>query len=92
MKIFKKDMLSRRREFTNTSDGKMVVTNALTDVYKEISIMKELNHPNVIKVHEIIDDTSGTKIYMSKSYIVIDYCDRGALMDWDNSDHRFVAS
>ena len=31
-------------------------TDALQNVQKEIEIMKKLNHPNVIKLHEVIDD------------------------------------
>ncbi|CAG9320758.1 unnamed protein product [Blepharisma stoltei] len=85
MKVFKKDMLMRRRDFSNSADGRMVVTNALTDVYKEIDLMKELNHPNVIRMYEIIDDVEGEKIYM-----ILDYCERGSLMDWNSNEHRFI--
>ena len=42
---------------------------------KEIAIMKKLDHPNIVKLHEIIDDAEGGKIYL-----VMDYLERGALM------------
>ena len=38
----------------------------LDDVRKEINIMKKLNHPNVIKLIEVIDDISFDSLYISK--------------------------
>ena len=35
---------------------KMSIISALDDVYKEIEIMKQMNHKNIIKLSEIIDD------------------------------------
>lgn len=32
---------------------------------KEIAIMKKLNHPNVIKMHEVLDDPENDTLYMS---------------------------
>ncbi len=31
---------------------------------REIAIMKKLNHPNIIRLHEVIDDNEEDKIYM----------------------------
>lgn len=33
-------------------------------VAKEIAVMKKLDHPNVIRLHEVIDDEEKDKIYM----------------------------
>ena len=35
-------------------EGTMVVRTALDDVYREIDIIRNLNHPHVLKVHEIL--------------------------------------
>ena len=44
----------------------MVVTNALQDVLREIAIMKKLDHPNVIKLYEVLDDPEEDKMFLSK--------------------------
>ena len=36
---------------------------------REIAIMKKLNHPNVIKLHEVIDDPEEDKLYLSKKRV-----------------------
>lgn len=51
--------------------------------------MKKLDHPNVVQLHEVIDDEEGDKLYMSKTYricvigIVMDYAEYGEVMTWD---------
>jgi [calcium/calmodulin-dependent protein kinase] kinase len=55
-------------------------TTALDDVYKEIEIMKKLNHPNIIKLYEIIDDPNSEKLYL-----VMPVADYGESIEWDPS-------
>lgn len=38
----------------------------LDDVRREIDIMKKLNHRNIIKLIEIIEDLNGHNLYISK--------------------------
>ena len=37
---------------------------AYSQVQQEMAIMKAMNHPNVLKLHEIIDDPKETKLYL----------------------------
>ena len=55
-------------------------TTALDDVYKEIEIMKKLNHPNIIKLYEIIDDPNSEKLYL-----IMPVADYGESIEWDPS-------
>ena len=43
----------------------MKVKDALEDVMREIAIMKKLDHPNVIKLYEVIDDPETDKLFLS---------------------------
>ena len=68
VKVFKKEALQRRRDYFNSPSGTMAVKTALEDVYKEIEIIRRLNHPHIIKVHEIIDSEESPKLYLSNEY------------------------
>lgn len=50
----------------------------MDDVYKEIEIMKKLDHPNIITLYEIIDDPSSEKLYL-----VMPVADYGECIEWD---------
>jgi len=45
------------------------VKNAFQDLLREIAIMKKLNHPNVIKLYEVLDDPEEDKMYLSKQVV-----------------------
>ncbi|XP_024397441.1 serine/threonine-protein kinase GRIK1 isoform X2 [Physcomitrium patens] len=42
---------------------------AMTDVLREVSIMKRLDHPNIVKLFEVIDDPHSDNIYLVLSYV-----------------------
>ncbi|PWZ38313.1 Serine/threonine-protein kinase GRIK2 [Zea mays] len=42
---------------------------AMTDVLREVSIMKMLNHPNIVNLVEVIDDPNMDKFYMVLEYV-----------------------
>ena len=68
VKVFKNGFLKRRRfsmgQWTTNLDG----------VYREIAIMKQLTHPQVMRLHDVT--ASDNHLYM-----VMDFCPRGAIMD-----------
>ena len=41
--------------------------NPLQKVYREIAIMKKLDHPNVCKLVEVLDDPEDDNLYMGKN-------------------------
>jgi hypothetical protein len=56
---------------------------------KEIAIMKKLQHPNLIRLHEVIDDDENDKLYLSKSliliiiFLVLDFAEKGEILLWN---------
>eukprot|EP00756_Hemistasia_phaeocysticola_P030468 Hpha_TRINITY_DN16291_c2_g2::TRINITY_DN16291_c2_g2_i1::g.14151::m.14151/K07359/CAMKK2; calcium/calmodulin-dependent protein kinase kinase 2 len=72
IKIMNKHVLSRVRKGVS---GK----TAMDDVLREIAIMKALDHPNVVKLHEVINDPSCKKLYL-----IIDYVENGPI--WNMGD------
>ena len=38
-------------------------------VYREIAIMKKLDHPNVVKLVEVLDDPEDDQLYMGQAFI-----------------------
>ncbi|KAI8071786.1 kinase-like domain-containing protein [Gongronella butleri] len=51
-------------------------SNPLDLVRGEVAILKKLNHPNVVKLHEVLDDPNDDSIYM-----VFEMAHKGVLMD-----------
>ena len=54
--------------------------------------MKKLNHKNVIKLHEVINNPNEDKFYMSNYFYiitVIDYAYPGQLIEWDEDENKF---
>ncbi|EAR97504.1 Serine/Threonine kinase domain protein (macronuclear) [Tetrahymena thermophila SB210] len=49
--------------------------NAFTLLEQEIAIMKKVDHPNIVKLHEVIDDSENNKLYL-----VMEYMKRGAIL------------
>ncbi|KAL4467171.1 hypothetical protein ABPG73_014836 [Tetrahymena malaccensis] len=82
-KIFKKSQLEYERVFGYKSDGESFMTNRLHLIQEEINIYKHLNHPNICKLFQIIDDETDEKLYL-----ILEYCDMGQLMIW-NEDNQY---
>jgi [calcium/calmodulin-dependent protein kinase] kinase len=53
-------------------------STALDKVKREIEIMQDLIHPNVLQLREVLLDEHDDKLYM-----VLDLCEGGELMSWD---------
>ena len=44
----------------------MNIVNPLDRVYREIAILKKLDHPNVVKLVEVLDDPARDNLYMGR--------------------------
>ena len=84
LKQYNKAVLKKRKELVRSKEGKTIYRDNFQDVVNEITIMKLLNHKNVIKLFEVIDDPSSEKIYL-----VEEYCQKGQVIDWDEKKMVF---
>jgi len=84
VKIIKKKALKKRREVIRDEFGKIKYKDAFENVQREVEIMKKLSHKNVIRMHEIIDSPDSDKMY-----IVLDYAERGQIIEWDEENAKF---
>lgn len=45
-------------------------TNPLDKVYREIAVLKKLDHPNVVKLIEVLDDPDEDHLYLGGFQII----------------------
>ena len=50
------------------SSGGKPREDPLQKVYREIAIMKKLDHPNVVKLVEVLNEQEADHLYMGKKY------------------------
>lgn len=62
----------------------MIYKTALDTVKREIAVMKKINHPNLIKLHEVIENPDNDKIYL-----VLDFCEQGQLIEWNENKNKY---
>ena len=84
MKIIDKKVLKNKKIFKQDNDGNVIVTNLLKDALKEIAILKKLDHPNIIKLYEILHNYQKQKIYL-----ILEYADYGDIVDYDEESEIF---
>ena len=84
VKIFKKHILKRKKEVYRDEAGKLCFRNGIEDVLREIAVMKKLDHQNVIRLHEVINDAADDKIYL-----ILDYAEKGQFIEWDEEKEKF---
>ncbi|KAG8456104.1 hypothetical protein GDO86_002051 [Hymenochirus boettgeri] len=85
MKVLSKKKLMRQAGFPRrppprgakpVTDGGVQAMGPIERVYQEIAILKKLDHPNVVKLVEVLDDPGEDHLYM-----VFELVKRGPVMD-----------
>lgn len=69
IKIISKDFLKKKKAGKNSE-------TYFEDIKREIAIMKQLNHPNVLRLFEVLDDPN-----VNKMYLVLEYMKMGDLVN-----------
>ena len=68
LKIVNKNLLLKKKKFHRDENGNMVVTTPLEGILKEISILKKVSHPNLVKLYEIMHKPDKSKLYLDLEY------------------------
>ena len=84
MKIIDKKELKKKKIFKQDPDGNVIVTTLLRDALKEIAILKKLDHPNIIKLIEILHNYKKEKIYL-----IMEFADYGDIVDYNEETNVF---
>ena len=87
LKIINKTKLLKRKKLFQDENGEMKLTNPLEGIFKEINILKKINHKNLVKLYEIIHNKKKGKIYL-----VLEYCAHGDLMIYDEEKNKFIVN
>jgi serine/threonine protein kinase len=80
VKIYSKRKLRRMV----TSLSRAASAAPLAAVAREVALLRTLDHPHLLWLHEVLDDPEEDKIYL-----VTDYLEGGPSMDWDPDTERF---
>ncbi|KAG4304999.1 hypothetical protein PORY_001674 [Pneumocystis oryctolagi] len=74
---FVSDHVSFYRNSSNHSQK----DNPLDFIQKEVTIMKKINHRNIVRLIEVLDDPHGDSLYMANK--VLEMCEKGVVMNMD---------
>ena len=88
IKILQKSLLNNMKSFTRDSKTRRIKKQTALDlVYYEIALMKKIRHPNLLRLHEVLDSQTSDQLY-----IVLDYCPLGEIMTFDEETKRYSKS
>ena len=73
-----KPILEKQRAVRYSTTGEMEIINNLDKVYNEVEIWAQIQHPNIVKMYEIIDNDEHDYLY-----IILELADLGQLGKWD---------
>lgn len=84
VKILSKSQLKSKRFIVVSPNGEMNNQSMYENTKREIAIMKRIDHPNCIKLIEIIKSKK-----CDRFYLIEEYADGGQIMDWDPQSRTF---
>lgn len=82
--IDKKLLLKQRRGIYRDENGKIIVNTVLKDALKELSILKRIDHPNIVLLKEIIYDDKDENIYL-----IIQFVEKGTILRFFEESETF---
>lgn len=61
------------------------ISNPINLIRREVAIMKKVDHPNVVRLIEVLDDPTGDSLYM-----ILEWCKKGPIMGPDGLQARYT--
>ena len=84
MKIIDKEFLKSQKNMEFDDEGNLIINTSFENALKEIAILKKTDHPNIIKLYEIMYCPKNKKIYL-----ILEACEHGDLMLYDEENDKF---
>ena len=84
MKIIDKEFLKSQKNMEYDDNGNLIINNSFENALKEIAILKKTNHPNIIRLYEIMYCKKNKKIYL-----ILENCENGDLIHYDEDNNKF---
>jgi [calcium/calmodulin-dependent protein kinase] kinase len=85
LKIIDKSFLKSQKNMEFDEEGNIIVNTHLENALKEIAILKKMNHPNIIRLYEILYSDKNQKIYL-----ILEHCEHGDLIEYDEEEGKFI--
>ena len=69
VKIIQKSLLKQMKSMQKGPDNRVTVHTAYDNIEREIATMKLLQHPNLVRLYEVIDNAESDRLYMVLEYV-----------------------
>ena len=67
--IIQKSLLKQMKSMQKGPDNRVTVHTAYDNIEREIATMKLLQHPNLVRLYEVIDNAESDRMYMVLEYV-----------------------
>lgn len=84
VKIIQKSILKQMKTIEMGDKGRMTVHTAYDNIEREIATMKRLQHPNLVRLFEVIDSVESDKIHM-----ILEYVSLGEILSHVENTNRY---
>ncbi|KAL7541566.1 hypothetical protein ACHAWF_006971 [Thalassiosira exigua] len=69
VKIMQKSILKQMKTYQKGPDNRLTVLTAFDNIEREIASMKRLQHPNLVRLFEVIDSVESDRLHMVLEYV-----------------------
>ena len=84
MKVIDKNLLKGTQFLRVNKKGKLIINSLLENTMREITVLKKVNHKNILKLYEIIYNNEKNKVYL-----ILEYMENGQLLYYNDEEEIF---